>query len=55
MNKKETRGGKRQGAGRKKSGTETKTISFRVDVRHVEAVSELVKSKIAELKAITKK
>jgi hypothetical protein len=39
---KENRGGKRKGAGRPK-GEPTKTLSFRVNLRHVEHIKKLVK------------
>lgn len=40
------KGGKRQGAGRPK-GQPTKTISFRVKIKHVENIKKLVKEYIA--------
>lgn len=49
------RGGKRDGAGRKKSSIKTKTISFRVDVRYLKAVEAVAKAKIAELKLFYEK
>ena len=49
------RGGKRPGAGRKKSSTETKTLSLRVDVRYIKAVEAVAKAKIAELKLFYEK
>lgn len=48
------RGGKRDGAGRKKSSIKTKTISFRVDVRYIKAIEAVAKAKIAQLKAASK-
>lgn len=50
-----TRGGIRVGAGRKKTGTETKTLSFRVDVRYIKAVEAVAKAKIAHMKAMFEK
>lgn len=47
-----TRGGKRVGAGRKKSSIETKTLSLRVDVRYIKAVEAVAKAKIAHMKAV---
>ena len=44
--KKEKRGGKREGAGRKNPGYETKTIAFRVPVQFVEPIKKLVKSTV---------
>jgi len=46
--KKENRGGKRVGAGRKKADYQTKTIAFRVRVEFVERVKKLVKDAILE-------
>jgi hypothetical protein len=48
--KKETRGGKRPFSGRKKADYETKTIAFRVRVEWVEAINQIVKKKVVELK-----
>jgi hypothetical protein len=47
--KKSKRGGKRKGAGRKK-GEPTKTVSFRVELKQVEPVKELVGSYLTNLK-----
>jgi hypothetical protein len=49
-NKKETRGGKRSGAGRPKSGTESKVVTFRVKNTQVEPVRKVVKEFLKELK-----
>jgi hypothetical protein len=48
MKKKENRGGKRKGSGRKKAPYETKTISFRVRIEWVEDIKLMVKNKIKE-------
>lgn len=48
--KKETRGGKRKGAGRKPAEYKTQTIAFRVRVEWVEIIKKAVKKKIQELK-----
>lgn len=47
-NKKETRGGKRPLAGRKKADYETKTIAFRVRVEFVEPIKKMVKDYVSE-------
>lgn len=47
--KKETRGGKRKGAGRKPAPYQTKTIAFRVRLEWVEVIKSMVKDKVAEL------
>jgi hypothetical protein len=44
-----TKGGKRKGAGRKKSDYQTKTISFRVRLEWIEEIKDIVKKNIAEL------
>jgi len=49
MNKKETRGGKRKGAGRKPAPYQTKIIAFRVHVEWEEVIRLTVKAKVAEL------
>ena len=41
--KQEKRGGYRINAGRKKLTYQTKKISFRIDVKHVEEIKKLVK------------
>jgi hypothetical protein len=46
--KKENRGGKRDGAGRKKAEYETKTISFRVRVEFIEPIEKMVKDYVSE-------
>jgi hypothetical protein len=48
--KKETRGGKRPLSGRKKADYETKTIAFRVRAEWVEAIKQIIKEKVKELK-----
>ncbi len=48
--KKETRGGKRNGAGRKPAPYKTTTISFRVREEWAKQLTELVKARVAELK-----
>ena len=45
--KKETRGGKRKGAGRKKAPYETITIAFRVRVEFVEPIKKMVKDYVS--------
>jgi len=45
-NKVENRGGSRPGSGRKKSGRQTKTISFRVGVEDSEPLKKLAKAVI---------
>lgn len=45
----ETKGGKRKGAGRKPTPYQTKTIAFRVRVEWVEVIKSTVKDKVAEL------
>lgn len=47
-NKKETRGGSRPNAGRKKVDYETKTIAFRVRVDFVEPIKKMVNDYIKE-------
>ena len=47
--KKQSKGGKRKGSGRKPASYQTKTISFRVRVEWVEVIKSMVKAKIAEL------
>jgi hypothetical protein len=47
--KKNTKGGKRVGSGRKKADYKTKTIGFRVRVEWVEVIKSTVKAKVAEL------
>jgi len=44
-----TKGGKRNGAGRKPASYQTKTIAFRVRVEWVQEIKDLVGAKIAEL------
>ena len=46
--KKNTKGGKRVGSGRKKADYETKTIAFRVRVEFVEAIKKKVKDYVSE-------
>ena len=46
--KKENRGGKRAGSGRKK-GPKTKTVSFRVRKEFVDPIKKTVEQKIQEL------
>ena len=46
--KKNTKGGKRVGSGRKKAPYETKTISFRVRVEFVEPIKRMVKDYVTE-------
>ena len=48
MRKKETRGGKRVGSGRKKAPYETKTIAFRVRVEFIEPIKKMVKDYVSE-------
>ena len=48
--KKETRGGKREGSGRKPSGIEWKTVSFRIKEEWREPVKVAVRKEIAKLK-----
>jgi len=47
-NKKETRGGKRKNAGRKKLDYKTKTISFRVRVEFAEPIKKIVKNYVLQ-------
>jgi hypothetical protein len=47
--KKETRGGKRPGSGRKPSDHKTKTIAFRVRLEWVEEIKAIVKARVGEL------
>lgn len=47
--KKQSKGGKRKGSGRKPAPYQTKTIAFRVRVEWAEAIKSTVKAKIAEL------
>ena len=46
--KKEKRGGKREGAGRK-PGEATDTISFRVKIKWIPTIKKLVKSELVRL------
>ena len=46
--KKNTKGGKRVGSGRKKADYETKTIAFRVRVEFVEPIKKMVKDYVSE-------
>jgi hypothetical protein len=46
--KKNTKGGKRIGSGRKKANYETKTIAFRVRVEFVEPIKKMVKDYVSE-------
>ena len=46
---KQTKGGKRIGAGRKPAPYQTKTIAFRVRLEWVEVIKSIVKAKVAEL------
>jgi len=46
--KKETRGGKRDGAGRKKAEYKTKTIAFRVRIEFIEPIKKMVKDYVSE-------
>jgi hypothetical protein len=46
--KKENRGGKRDGSGRKKADYETKTIAFRVRVEFAEPIKQMVKDYVSE-------
>ena len=46
--KKNTKGGKRIGSGRKKADYETKTIAFRVRVEFVEPIKKMVKDYISD-------
>ena len=46
--KKNTKGGKRVGSGRKKADYETKTIAFRVRVKFVEPIKKMVKYYVSE-------
>ena len=46
---KQTKGGKRIGAGRKPAPYQTKTIAFRVRLEWVEVIKSMVKAKVAEL------
>ena len=51
--KKETRGGKRKNAGRKKANYKTKTIAFRVRVELAEPIKKIVKNYVLQhLKSI---
>ena len=49
VKRKQKRGGKRNGAGRPKKA-ETKTVSFRVELKHIEPVKELVNTYLTNLK-----
>ena len=51
-NKKETRGGKRTGAGRKPAPYQTKTIAFRVRLEIIDEVKQLVKDFISSKKQL---
>lgn len=46
--KKNTKGGKRIGSGRKKADYETKTIAFRVRVEFVEPIKKMVNDYVSE-------
>ena len=46
--KKNTKGGKRVGSGRKKADYETKTIAFRVRIEFVEPIKKIVKDYVLE-------
>lgn len=46
--KQNTKGGKREGSGRKKAPYITKTISFRVRVEFVEPIKKIVKYYVSE-------
>ena len=46
--KKNTKGGKRIGSGRKKANYETKTIAFRVRLEFVEPIKKMVKDYVSE-------
>ena len=46
--KKNTKGGKRVGSGRKKADYETKTIAFRVRLEFVEPIKKMVKDYVSE-------
>ena len=46
--KKNTKGGKRVGSGRKKADYETKTIAFRVRVKFVEPIKKMVRDYVSE-------
>ena len=46
--KKETRGGKRKNAGRKKADYKTKTIAFRVRVELAEPIKKIVKNYVLQ-------
>ena len=46
--KKNTKGGKRVGSGRKKADYETKTIAFRVRVEFIEPIKKMVKDYVSE-------
>lgn len=48
--KKSTRGGARQGAGRKKTGVTTVGIGFTVHKDYAEVIKETVRAKVKELK-----
>ena len=48
MKKKENRGGKRKGAGRKPAPYQTKTIAFRVRVEFIEPIKKMVKDYVSE-------
>jgi hypothetical protein len=50
MIKQETRGGKREGAGRKPSG-QTVTVSFRIKEEWREPIKKVVRKEISKLKA----
>jgi hypothetical protein len=49
MKKKETRGGKREGAGRKPAQYKTKTLSFRVKLEILEKVKIAIKKQINQI------
>ena len=46
--KKNTKGGKRVGSGRKQADYETKTIAFRVRVELVEPIKKMVKDYVSD-------
>lgn len=50
MQQKDSRGGKRRGAGRKPAPYKSKQISFRINPEWEKEIKEIVKKKIAELK-----
>ena len=50
MDEKSKRGGFRKGSGRKKTGINTKTISFSVHKDFVEPIKKIVRSEVDKLK-----